>query len=238
MRNRVILQLQRVSRRRAAPSSHGYNEYFGWYTGTYDQFGAWADALHTARPNARLALSEYGAGASLNQHQDPPQQPATDGTFHPEEYQSVFHEAHWAALETRPYLWGKFVWNMFDFASDTRSEGEIPGRNDKGLISYDRKTKKDAFFWYKANWSSEPFVHITGRRFEPRTTASIEIKAYSNLPRAVLRVNGADVSELASPNHIFRWAAVPLGVGTNQVEIVAKDATGAAIATDQVSWSR
>jgi len=215
-----------------------YNEYFGWYTGNYDQFGAWADALHAARPTARLALSEYGAGASLNQHQDPPQQPATDGTFHPEEYQSVFHEAHWAALETRPYLWGKFIWNMFDFASDTRNEGDAPGRNDKGLVSYDRKTKKDAFFWYKANWFSEPFVHITSRRFEPRTTANIDIKVYSNLPRAILRVNGSLVSELESPTHIFRWPGVPLLQGVNQVEVVARDANGAAIAMDRVSWSR
>jgi beta-galactosidase len=215
-----------------------YNEYFGWYTGTYDQFGAWADALHAARPAARLALSEYGAGAALSQHQDPPQQPTPGGLFHPEEYQAVFHEAHWAALRTRPYLWGKFIWNLFDFASDGRNEGDSPGRNDKGLISYDRKTKKDAFFWYKANWSSEPFVYITGRRFEPRTTASIDIKVYSNLPRVSLRVNGVDASELGANDHIFRWPGSALRQGANQVEVTGKSADGSSVASDSVTWTR
>src|SRR5204863_6771950 len=109
---------------------------------------------------------------------------------HPEEYQSALHEATWTELAARPYIWGKFIWNMFDFASDSRNEGDGPGRNDKGLVTYDRQTRKDAFYWYKSNWSSEPLVYITSRRFNPRTTPSIDIKVYSNLETVTLNVNG------------------------------------------------
>jgi beta-galactosidase len=216
----------------------GYNYYFGWYMGNYDQVGIWADALHRSRPELRFSLSEYGAGASVGQHQDPPLQPAPTALFHPEEYQSALHEATWQQLATRPFIWGKYVWNMFDFASDTRNEGDAPGRNDKGLISYDRVTKKDAFYWYKANWSEEPLVYITSRRFNPRTTPSVDIKVYSNLETVALTVNGASLPAQTSTNHIFRWPAVPLALGDNQVQALGSDAGGTLTATDTVSWTR
>jgi beta-galactosidase len=215
----------------------GYNLYYGWYTGTAAQFGPFVDTVHAARPDVAMAVSEYGAGAGLSQHEDPPVQPAPTGSFHPEEYQSAFHEANWLQMAARPYLWGKFVWNMFDFAVDTRSEGDTPGRNDKGLVSYDRKTKKDAFFWYKANWSNEPFVHITSRRFEPRTSSSIDVKVYSNLPSIALYVNGTLLGEQSSSDHIFRWPAVALVSGANTVEARAHDAAGATAADDSVVWT-
>jgi beta-galactosidase len=215
----------------------GYNEYFGWYRGELQDIGKWADALHAARPAARLALTEYGAGASLVQHQDPPRRPRTRSRFHPEEYQTLFHEAYWTELSTRPYLWGKFVWSMFDFADDDRDEGDTPGRNDKGLVSYDRATRKDAFYWYKANWSSEPLVHVNGKRFEPRTTNSVDLKVYSNLPRVRLRMNGTDLGELAGTGHIFRRSALALQPGANLVEAVGMTADGATVAMDSVTWT-
>lgn len=214
----------------------GYNEYFGWYTGTYSQFGAWADGLHAARPTVPIAVSEYGAGAALSQHADSPPPPVPAGPDHPEEYQALLHEATWKQMATRPFLWGKFIWNMFDFAVDSRAEGDTIGRNDKGMVSYDRRTRKDAFFWYKANWSSEPLVHITGRRFNPRTTATIAVKVYSNLDNVTLTVNGTALPAQTSSDHIFIFPGVALKPGDNHVD--AQASTGATTARDNVTWTR
>lgn len=216
----------------------GYNYYFGWYMGTYEQVGSWADGLHISQPSRLFSLSEYGAGGSIVQHEDPPRQPAPTALFHSEEYQSALHEATWLALATRPYIWGKFVWNMFDFASDGRNEGDAPGRNDKGLVTYDRLTKKDAFYWYQASWSSEPLAHITSRRFNPRTTPTIDIKVYSNLPTVALNVNGSALGSLSAPDHVFRWTGVALELGDNAVEAIASDAEGQVMARDAVTWTR
>ena len=214
----------------------GYNEYFGWYTGNYNQFGAWADGVHAARPTKPIAVSEYGAGAALTQHADNPAMPVAGGPFHPEEYQALLHEATWKQIAARPFLWGKFIWNMFDFAVDNRNEGDTPGRNDKGMVSYDRRTKKDAFFWYKANWSNDPFVYITGRRFNPRTTATIDVKVYSNLDSVTLTVGGGTLPAQTSTDHIFIFPAVPLVAGDNQVSATAT--RGSVTATDSVTWMR
>ncbi len=215
----------------------GYNYYYGWYMGIYEQVGGWADDLHEFRPALRFSLSEYGAGASISQHQIPPVQPVTTAPFHPEEYQTELHEETWRQLATRPYIWGKFFWNMFDFASDGRSEGDGPGRNDKGLITYDRLVKKDAFYWYKANWSSAPVVHITSRRFNPRTTQLIDVKVYSNQPRVTLELNGEGLPAQTSDTRSFLWAGVSLVQGDNQVVAAATDADGNVIVTDTVTWT-
>jgi beta-galactosidase len=214
----------------------GYNYYFGWYMGSYELVGAWADALHQAQPSLRFSLSEYGAGASVVQHQDPPVQPVTTAPFHPEEYQTALHESTWVQLASRPYIWGKFIWNMFDFASDGRSEGDAAGRNDKGLVTFDRQIRKDAFFWYKANWSSEPLVHITSRRFNPRTTPTVDVKVYSNLRTVTLSVNGSAMSTQTSESRVFRFPAVPLQVGENAVEAIGSG-DGVTV-LDTVSWTR
>ncbi|HTV22095.1 MAG TPA: glycoside hydrolase family 2 TIM barrel-domain containing protein [Polyangiaceae bacterium] len=216
----------------------GYNYYYGWYMGSYEQVGDWADGLHITEPNRRIALSEYGAGGSIVQHEDPPRQPSPTALFHPEEYQSALHESTWLALAARPFIWGKFIWNMFDFASDGRNEGDTPGRNDKGLVTYDRVTKKDAFYWYKANWSSEPLAYITSRRFVQRTTETVDVKVYSNLDTVTLSVNGAPVGEpRAVTEHRAVWTAVPLVVGDNRIEVSASGGAGQS-ANDSVTWTR
>ena len=112
-----------------------------------------------------------------------PRQPRTDGQWHPEEWQAIVHETAWPAMKARPFVWGTFIWNMFDFTSYTRHEGGVLGRNDKGLVTDDRKTRKDAFFFYKANWSDEPTLYITSRRFTNRTNAVTNVKIYSNASR-------------------------------------------------------
>ncbi|HTO93854.1 MAG TPA: glycoside hydrolase family 2 TIM barrel-domain containing protein, partial [Bacteroidota bacterium] len=157
----------------------GFNLYKGWYEGEPRDFGPFVDALHARRPERPMAISEYGAGAGIHQHEYPPAKPSPPGPWHPEEWQCALHESTWTAIQARPWLWGSFVWNMFDFASDGRSEGEHPGRNDKGLVTYDRRVKKDAYFWYRANWNPEPMVYITGRRFSPRGSPC-DVKVYSN----------------------------------------------------------
>jgi beta-galactosidase len=216
----------------------GYNYYYGWYMGNYGQVGAWADGLHISQPSLRFSLSEYGAGGSVIQHEDPPRQPSPTALFHSEEYQAALHESTWLALAARPFIWGKFVWNMFDFASDGRNEGDAPGRNDKGLVTFDRLTKKDAFYWYKANWSSEPLVYIASRRFTLRTTEAADVKIYSNLELVTLNVNGVP---FGSPEpvieHRVRWSAVPLQVGDNTIEVVANGSGGQRV-SDSVVWTR
>src|SRR6185312_11279079 len=144
----------------------GFNTYYGWYGGNYDDFAYWADLMHNTGPGRPFAVSEYGAGASISFHSANPV--AQD---HTEEYQARFHEVYWLAMKTRPYLWGKFVWNLFDFASNGRNEGDAPGRNDKGLVTYDHQTRKDSFYWYKANWTTSPMVYITSRHWTERTAS-------------------------------------------------------------------
>src|ERR1022692_4801691 len=158
----------------------GLNRYYGWYS---DNISVWPknlDAMHARIPGHAYGISEYGAGASIFEHQMNPAQPKTTSVWHPEEWQSTVHEAAYKAMKDRPFIWGTFLWNMFDFASDGRAEGDHLGRNDKGLVTYDRKTKKDAFYFYKANWSSDPVIYITDRRFTPRKVGDGPVKVYSN----------------------------------------------------------
>jgi beta-galactosidase len=194
----------------------GFNRYDGWYVSTIEAFAAGLDVMRARRPQLKMAISEYGAGASPAIHAATPQK-----MDHSEEYQLLFHEAYWQALASRPFVWGSFVWNMFDFASDGRKEGDHPGRNDKGLVTYDRKIKKDAFYWFKASWSQAPFVHVTGGRFSPRPKGAADIKVYSNAEKVRLRVSGAPLAEQSAPGHVFVWSGVPLKAGANVIEASA-----------------
>jgi len=213
----------------------GYNVYLGWYFGSMSDFPDYIDALHQSLPGRPLCVSEDGAGASVRQHQSPLSQPDPGGPFHPEEWQSRFHETYWKAMKTRTYLWGKFVWNMFDFASDGRNEGDTPGRNDKGLVTYDRATRKDGFYWYKANWSSQPTVYITDRRYNPRPGGNITVRVYSNLAQIELKVNGASQGVQTSDDHIFSFnITVPPGA-TAFVEACGNASSGTIC--DSVSWT-
>jgi beta-galactosidase len=215
---------------------NGYNRYSGWYSGAYTDFGPWCDNLHSSQPTRRIGISEYGAGASIIQHQENPPKPVPASGFHPEEYQALFHESHWSQISTRPFLWGTFIWNMFDFASDGRNEGDTPGRNDKGMVTYDRLTRKDAFFWYKANWTSTPFVYITSRRWTNRTVATTTVKVYGTVDSVVLKLNGVQLgSARTSTNHIYSWSGVTLAHGANTVQAIGT--VGSTTFTDTVTWN-
>jgi len=207
------------------PDWLGWNIYPGWYAGwgTKDDFGKLLDDRRQDSRHGGFCMSEYGAGANVNQHEQNPRPPKPDGQWHPEEWQNEVHEAAWAAVKQRPFVWGTFVWNMFDFAVSTRHEGGIPGRNDKGLVTYDRKTKKDAFYFYKANWSDEPVLYITSRRFTERTKPVTDVKIYSNARKVELVVNGKSLGERSDGiNGVFVWKDVQLQPGENPVQAYAR----------------
>ncbi len=214
--NDVLKQMNKI------PDLLGWNIYSGWYPGwgTKEEFSRILDSGRFISRNGGLCVSEYGAGANTTQHELNPAQPKTDGQWHPEEWQALVHEAAWTAMKQRPFVWGTFVWNMFDFTSSSRHEGAIPGRNDKGLVTYDRKTKKDAFFFYKANWSNEPTLYITSRRFVDRTEPSTYAKVYSNLKEVELFVNGISQGKKGNvQDYVFLWEDVKLKPGKNQIEV-------------------
>ncbi len=163
----------------------GYNHYFGWYVQTFNAIDEWLDRFHREKPYAKLCLSEYGAEGITTLHSAKPAQ----GDYS-EEYQALFHEHYIKTINERDCLWGSYVWNMFDFGSAARNEGGVRGRNNKGLVTIDRKTRKDSFYVYKAFWSDEKFVHIAGERFINRPTGQQQIKVYSNCRTVTLDIDG------------------------------------------------
>ena len=179
------------------PDTVSYNHYFGWYGGETDMNGPWFDKFHEKYPNIPIGCSEYGCEA-LNWHTSQP----TQGDY-TEEYQAYYHEELIKQLFTRKYMWATHVWNMFDFGADARAEGGENGQNHKGLMTFDRKYKKDAFYAYKAWLSDEPFVHICGKRYVDRAEDVTKITVYSNQPEVELFANGESVGKIEAPDHFF-----------------------------------
>ena len=195
------------------PDVNSYNLYFGWYLGELEQNDEFFDEYHAKYPDRCIGFSEYGADAN-------PQYQSTNPTHgdYSETYQTVYHEHMLKMIEERPYLWATHVWNMFDFAADGRDEGGKHGVNQKGLVTMDRKLKKDAFYLYKAYWNKEDaFVHICGSRYVDRKEDTTEVKVYSNQTTVSLYVDGT-LLETQDGSRIFRFA-VPM---TGEHEIVAK----------------
>ena len=214
----------------------GYNRYFGWYYGKVGDLGPHMDALHAKHPSIPISVSEYGAGGALSQHTDNPEGGPinTSGRPHPEEFQSWWHEQSWPQLEQRRYLWANWIWNMIDFSSNIRQEGDATDINDKGLVSFDRAVKKDAFFYYKANWSDEPFVHITSRRYADRAYPVNDIRVYSNAPAVTATLNGRDLGQAACSGGICLFPQIAMPAGTATVTV--RSASDPAIA-DSVEWT-
>jgi len=203
------------------PDLLGWNIYPGWYEGwgPLDSFGLSLDQHRADSRHGGICISEYGAGANTTQHEDAPQQPKANSQWHPEEWQGILHEEAWKQLKARPFVWGTFVWNLFDFTSYWRHEGGVKGRNDKGLITADRRTKKDAFYFYKANWSEEPVLYLTSRRFTERTNAVTHVKIYSNAAEAELLRNGESLGKRPNDgNGVLVWPEVKLVPGENTLE--------------------
>ena len=185
-----------------------YNLYFGWYLGELEQNDAWFDEFHQKHPEAVIGLSEYGADANPVYQNGHPEK----GDWS-EPYQALYHEHMLKMWAERPYIWAMHCWNMFDFAADGRNEGGKPGQNQKGLVTFDRRTKKDAFYIYKAYLSKEPFVHICGRRYADRPEAVTEVKVYSNQPAVTLLVDGREFATQTG-DKIFKFQVPITGAHT------------------------
>lgn len=194
-----------------------YNHYFGWYGGDTSMNGPWFDKYHAKYPNRAIGISEYGCEA-LNWHSSTPMQ----GDY-TEEYQAFYHEELIKQLFTRKYIWSTHVWNMFDFGADARAEGGENGQNHKGLVTMDRKYKKDSFYAYKAWLSDEPFVHLCGKRYIDRVEDVTKVTVYSNLPEVELFANGVSLGKVTADDHFFRFEVQ--NVGETTLKAVAGDFT-------------
>ena len=197
------------------PDVVSYNHYFGWYGGDTSMNGPWFDKFHKAHPEKPIGCSEYGCEA-LNWHTSQPVQ----GDY-TEEYQAYYHEELIKQLYPRKFMWATHVWNMFDFGADARSEGGENGQNHKGLMTFDRKYKKDSFYAYKAWLTDEPFVHLCGKRYVDRVEDVTKVTVYSNLPQVELFANGVSLGKQESADHFF-YFDVP-NAGETKLEAVAGD---------------
>ena len=202
------------------PDVVSYNHYFGWYGGDTTMNGPWFDKFHAMHPALPIGCSEYGCEA-LNWHTSDPRQ----GDY-TEEYQAFYHEELIKQLFSRQYMWATHVWNMFDFGADARAEGGENGQNHKGLMTMDRKYKKDSFYAYKA-WlrspEDAPFVHICSKRYVDRVEDVTKVTVYSNLPEVELFVNGESIGKKTAPDHFFYFDVK--NVGTSNIKAVAGDCT-------------
>ncbi len=197
------------------PDVVSYNHYFGWYGGDTAMNGPWFDKFHAMHPNIPIGCSEYGCEA-LNWHTSDPKQ----GDY-TEEYQAYYHEELIKQLFTRKYMWATHVWNMFDFGADARNEGGEDGQNHKGLVTFDRKYKKDSFYAYKAWLSDDPFVHLCGKRYIDRVEDVTKVTVYSNLPEVELFVNGESIGKKTADDHFFYFDVK--NVGESKLVAVAGD---------------
>ena len=194
----------------------GYNHYFGWYVGTYRDLDNWLEKWRKTAPDKKLCLSEYGAeGITRYQNSHP-----VPGDYS-ESYQAVYHENYMERIAAADWMWGSYVWNMFDFGSAARNEGGVRGRNNKGLVTFDRKIKKDSFYLYKAWWSDEPFIKIAGERYLKRKIGVSEIKVYSNV--AKIRLEVGEYSAEAEGAHVFKFGNVPISEGKNVLRATADE---------------
>jgi beta-galactosidase len=215
-----------------------WNWYYGWYYGEFGDYGPWFDRLHRDHPSLISGLSEYGAGGCVSQQQEDPVRPdANNGRFFPEQYQRLYHEKVWSEIKDRKDIWCKFIWNLADFSWTTVHRGDRDFINHKGLITHDRKIKKDAFYFYKANWSQEPVLYLLSRRNTERAKNPVSVEVYTNLDEVTLFVNGNLVSKkkMESDIHKIRWDQIPLVPGRNRIDVIGnrKDKTY----TDSCEWT-
>lgn len=224
-----VSALPKESRHNQITDVLSYNHYFGWYGGDYTQNEKWLDEFHQMYPDRTLGISEYGCEGIISWHTDDPK--CKDYT---EEYQAEYHEHMAKIIDERPYLWATHIWNMFDFGCDARDEGGVKGRNNKGLVTLDRKVKKDAYYIYKAYWSEEPFVHITGRRYALRPYDHMTVKVYSNQKQVTLYVNGKSAGTQEG-NKIFLFENIALDQDINVITAKAEGCPADTVTFTKVS---
>lgn len=212
-----------------------WNRYDGWYGSVMATLATWLDDTHKNHPELKIGISEYGAGASIIHQQDSLVKSVPTSYWHPENWQTEYHIKSWEIINERPFVWGSFIWNMFDFGAAHRREGDRNGINDKGLVTYDRKVKKDAYFFYKANWNPEPMVYIAGKRNVNRTKQITEIQVFSNCDEVSLTINGKHIGKMKPDKlRICLFENIDLSKGDNVIEVVAKNKK--TTLTDSCHW--
>ena len=216
----------------------GMNRYFGWYEKKIQDIDAWVEGLEEKYPYEKLMLSEYGADANIY-HQTEYLGQSLNWTkpYYPETFQTKTHEYQWSVIAKHPYIIASYLWNTFDFATPMANRGGIPGRNMKGLMTFDRKTKKDSYFWYKANWSKEPVLHLTQRRNVEREKKETSVTVYSNIGMPRVYLNGQELQGIrkgyTDVHYVFDH--VTLSDGKNMLKaVVSRDGKEY---TDEIEWN-
>ncbi|GHT62929.1 beta-galactosidase [Bacteroidia bacterium] len=216
----------------------GINHYFGWYNGEISDVEKWIKGMEKDFPDYKVIFSEYGAEANVNQQEEVVGEFGRYfSQFYPETFSTKFHEIQWGFISGHPYLLASYVWNTFDFATPVNTQGGVEARNMKGLVTFDRKIKKDPFYWYKANWSKEPVLYLTQRRAAQRENKTTSVTVYSNIGIPRLFVNGTEITGFkkgtTAVHYIFN--NVELNQGKNRVEAkVIKDGKEY---EDQIIWN-
>ena len=200
-----------------------WNRYDGWYGNSPEELARFLDKKHKDYPDLRIGVSEYGAGASIYHQTDTLVRPQPISFWHPENWQTYYHIANWKIIHERPYVWGSFVWNMFDFGAAHRHEGDRLGVNDKGLVTFDRKVKKDAFYFYKANWNPERMIHIAGKRCHTTHADYRNLLVFANCGEVELVVNGKSLGMKRPDQYaIVEWKNIPLQKGKNHFVVKSR----------------
>ncbi|MDR2844061.1 MAG: beta-galactosidase [Candidatus Symbiothrix sp.] len=202
----------------------GINRYYGWYDGKIEDLNQWITGMETDYSGYKIMLAEYGAEANIDQQEENPgDRGRFFSQFYPETFSTKFHEIQWGILSKQSYLLASYIWNTFDFATPVNTQGGVEARNMKGLVTFDRKVKKDAFYWYKANWSKEPVLYLTQRRMTERSTDSTSVTVYSNIGTPTLVVNGEEIKQFiqGTTDVQYIFPHIQLKEGDNRIETTA-----------------
>lgn len=199
-----------------------WNRYDGWYGGDPNSLAVFLDKTHAAHPEIKIGISEYGAGASIYHQQDSLKKVSPNSWWHPENWQTYYHRKNWEIISERPFVWGSFIWNLFDFGAAHRTEGDRPGINDKGLVTFDRKVFKDSYFYYKANWNKEdPMVYIAEKRNNRRKSGTQNIMVFTTQKEVELWINGESYGRKEADKYsTVLWENVKLVDGNNLIKVV------------------
>jgi len=215
----------------------GINRYYGWYYGHVNDLETWFEHMKQSRPGLAYALMEYGAEANINQQSEVvPDKVDAEGQFFPERLQTALHIKSWNIIKKHPECIASFVWNMFDFTVPGWNRGGVNSRNMKGLITYDRKKKKDAYYWYQANWSRLPVMHIVGRRVINHTLRDTAIEIFSNLGPPQVTLNGELLPKPHMANSLYDWKIEGVHLKPGKNDIVARSVSGSKAMIDHVEW--
>jgi beta-galactosidase len=216
----------------------GINHYFGWYSGKISDINQWVEGMEQNFPNYKVIFSEYGAEANIHQQEEVVGEVGRYfSQFYPETFATKFHEIQWGVIAKHPYLLASYIWNTFDFATPATTQGGVEARNMKGLVTFDRKTKKDPFYWYKANWSKTPVLYLTQRRATERENEITPVTVYSNIGTPRLFVNGTEITTFTqgtTPVH-YIFNDVKLQQGENKLLVTA--GKGGQAYEDAIVWN-